>query len=228
MIGDMPLLCRAAIRRVLSTYMPRWENAVVGGCEALEEGAVTWRSGRYEVVAMGDSLRLSRTGEDADDGMTVVLPPSGDGSLDRAGAIAIVRALRESIRTAMDPHCREAERLLKGLMDLAYDAAAAHMGSGDRAQINVGIGRPDAVRISSDAGPDRGVLRDVSAAWSERLAASPHRHAVADDPGSGAGSAGQVVIVHGARITASMSDLPPLEVMRRLAALPENLRSPEP
>lgn len=228
MIGDMPLLCRTAIRRVLSTYMPRWEDAVVRGRETLEEGAVTWTSGRYGITALGDSLRLTQTGDDGDDGVTVVLPPSGDGSLDRAGAIAIVRALRVAVRTAMDPHCREAERLLKGLMDIAYDAAAAHMGSGDRVQLNVGVGRPDAVRISSDAGPDRGVLRDVSPAWSERLAGSPHRHALADDPGGGAGSAGQVVIIQGARITALMSDLPPLEVMRRLAALPENLRSPQP
>jgi hypothetical protein len=225
---DMPLLCRDATRRVLATYMPRWESAVTNGEQHEDDGTISWTSGNYVVTAVGDSLRLVRLDRDDDDSMTVILPPSGGDRLGREEAVAIVRVLREAVRTAMDPHCREAGTLVDGLMELAYDVAAAHMDSADRVQLNVGIGRPDAVRLSDDDGPGRGVLRDAPAAWSGLLAGSRFRHAVAEDPGGGNGSVGHVVIVQGVRIAAPMKDLSPMEVLRRLASLPEHLRNPSP
>lgn len=223
---DMPLLCRDATRRVLATYTEHWENAARHGGEGRDDDGASWASGRYAVTCVGDSLRLSRSGDDGDDSMTVILPPSGAGSIDRDEAVRIVRILREAVRTAMDPHCREATRLLEGLMEFAYDAAAAHMGSADRVQLNIGIGRPDAVRVSNDSGRSRGVLRDAAPAWSERLSASVFHHAVAEDPGGGGSTVGHVVIIQGARVTVPMSELSSMEVLRRLASLPEHLRNP--
>lgn len=222
----MPLLCRPATRRVLATYMPRWASAAATGRETEDDSTISWTSGHYVVSAIGDSLRLSREGETDDDGITVILQPDGSDGMDRSDAMTIVGALHEAVRTAIDPHCREAEILLAGLMDIAYDAAAAHAGSADRVQINIGLGRPDAVRLSSDAGSGRGVLRDAAASWTERVTGSRFRHAVAEDPGGGGTTVGQVVIIQGARVTAPMTDLSPMEVLRRLASLPERLRNP--
>lgn len=223
---DMPLLCRDATRRVLSTYMPRWESTVSTGSEKEDDGTISWTSGNYVVSAVGDSLRLARNGGTDDDGITVILPPGGSDGIRREEAVATVRVLKEAVRTAMDPHCREAGRLLHGLMDLAYDAAAAHMGSADHVQFNIGINRPDAVRLSGGPAAKRGVLRDAHSRWSEHLAASRFRHAVAEDPGGGGSNVGQVVIVQGVRIVAPMNDLSPMEVLRRLASLPDHLRKP--